>query len=247
MVAFIISNIAGLIRQILIANAFGTKADMEAFNAANRVAETLFSLVAGGALASAFIPIFTSLLAKEDRERAWRLASAIANLVFLVTVISGFGCGNIRSLGGEAYSRARLCQRSSERESNHRPDALDAAISGDLRSQWVGDGDIKLQPNLLLSISGARYVPDRDDFRSDIPGPENGDLWLGLGGNNRRWFTSPAANSCVIEVAWKIFIHLRAGYARCGRSDPIDGTTLIRGCSCAVELLDKRTPGFAFY
>jgi len=89
MVAFIISNIAGLIRQILIANAFGTKADMEAFNAANRVAETLFSLVAGGALASAFIPIFTSLLAKEDRERAWRLASAIANLVFLVTVIVG--------------------------------------------------------------------------------------------------------------------------------------------------------------
>ncbi len=65
MVAFIISNIAGLIRQILVANAFGTKADMEAFNAANRVAETLFNLVAGGALASAFIPIFTSLLTKE--------------------------------------------------------------------------------------------------------------------------------------------------------------------------------------
>ncbi len=43
MVAFIISNIAGLTRQILVANAFGTKADIEAFNAANRVAETLLT------------------------------------------------------------------------------------------------------------------------------------------------------------------------------------------------------------
>jgi putative peptidoglycan lipid II flippase len=89
MVAFIISNIAGLTRQILVANAFGTKADMEAFNAANRVAETLFNLVAGGALSSAFIPIFTSLLAKNDRKRAWRLVSAVANLVLIITVAVG--------------------------------------------------------------------------------------------------------------------------------------------------------------
>jgi putative peptidoglycan lipid II flippase len=89
MVAFVISNIAGLTRQILVANAFGTTTNMEAFNAANRVAETLFNLVAGGALSSAFIPIFTSLLAKNDRGRAWRLASAVANLVFIITVIVG--------------------------------------------------------------------------------------------------------------------------------------------------------------
>jgi putative peptidoglycan lipid II flippase len=89
MVAFIISNVAGLTRQILVANAFGTTADMEAFNAANRVAETLFNLVAGGALSSAFIPIFTALLAKNDRERAWRLASAVANLVFIITILVG--------------------------------------------------------------------------------------------------------------------------------------------------------------
>lgn len=89
MVAFIISNLAGLTRQILVANAFGTDADMEAFNAANRVAETLFNLVAGGALSSAFIPIFTTILAKNDRSRAWRLASAVANLVFIITVLVG--------------------------------------------------------------------------------------------------------------------------------------------------------------
>lgn len=89
MAAFLISNLFGLVRQILIANAFGTGMEMEAFNAANRVSETLFNLVAGGALASAFIPTFTALLARNLTEKAWRLASAIANLVLLVTISTG--------------------------------------------------------------------------------------------------------------------------------------------------------------
>ena len=41
MLAFIISNLIGLVRQIVIAHAFGTGSDVEAFNAANRVAEVL--------------------------------------------------------------------------------------------------------------------------------------------------------------------------------------------------------------
>lgn len=56
---------------------------MDAFNAANRLPEILFTLMAGGALASAFVPTFTAFLARSDRENAWRLASSIANLVFL--------------------------------------------------------------------------------------------------------------------------------------------------------------------
>jgi putative peptidoglycan lipid II flippase len=86
MVAFVVSNLVGLARQILIAKAFGTSAEMEAFNAANRVAETLFNLVAGGALSSAFIPTFTSLLSRNDHRRSWRLASAIANWILLILI-----------------------------------------------------------------------------------------------------------------------------------------------------------------
>lgn len=89
MVAFILSSLTGLLRQILVARAFGTGSDMEAFNAANRVSETLFNLVAGGALASAFIPTFSGLLVKGEQEKAWRLASAIANLVLLVLGMLG--------------------------------------------------------------------------------------------------------------------------------------------------------------
>lgn len=89
MFAFVLSNLTSLARQILVANAFGTQTDIEAFNAANRVAETLFNLVAGGALASAFIPTFSVLLAKEEKKKAWRLASAIANIVLLILLIAG--------------------------------------------------------------------------------------------------------------------------------------------------------------
>lgn len=84
--AFVISNLVSLVRQIVVLNAFGTSAEMDAFNAANRVSETLFNLVAGGALASAFIPTLTAFLAQEDRRGAWRLASAIANLILVILI-----------------------------------------------------------------------------------------------------------------------------------------------------------------
>ncbi len=88
MLAFIISNLIGLARQIVIAHAFGTGSDIEAFNAANRVAEVLFNLTAGGALASAFVPTFTGLLAKDDKRGAWRLASSIVNLLLGILIVT---------------------------------------------------------------------------------------------------------------------------------------------------------------
>lgn len=84
MLAFAFGQIAGLLRRILVAGAFGAGAELDAFVAANRVSETLFNLVAGGALGSAFIPTFTGLLAREDKKSAWQLASAVANWVALV-------------------------------------------------------------------------------------------------------------------------------------------------------------------
>ena len=85
--ALVISSLTGLLRQILVARAFGTSDAMGAFIAANRIPETLFTLVAGGALGSAFIPTFTSLLAKEKRRDAWRLASSIFNLILIITIL----------------------------------------------------------------------------------------------------------------------------------------------------------------
>ncbi len=88
MIALLLSNLANLVSLVLNATTFGTQAEMDAFLAANRVSETLFVLMAGGALGSAFIPTFTGLLTKGSRETAWKLASAIANLVLVVLIVA---------------------------------------------------------------------------------------------------------------------------------------------------------------
>ncbi|MGD0752537.1 MAG: lipid II flippase MurJ, partial [Anaerolineales bacterium] len=83
MVAFALSQVAGLVRQILATRAFGTSSLMDSFNTANIFPNLLFNLLAGGALASAFVPTFTAFLVKDDHPSAWKLASAIINLVIL--------------------------------------------------------------------------------------------------------------------------------------------------------------------
>jgi len=82
MFAIVLGQIAGLVRGILVANTF-PDFELDAFFAANQVSETLFMLLAAGALSSAFIPTFTSFLAKDDKASAWKLASSIANLLIL--------------------------------------------------------------------------------------------------------------------------------------------------------------------
>jgi len=82
MFAILLGQVTGLLRGILIAQVF-PPAELDAFFAANRVSETLFTLLAAGALGSAFIPTFTGLIAKDEKKTAWRLASSIANLLTL--------------------------------------------------------------------------------------------------------------------------------------------------------------------
>ncbi len=72
MVAFALSNLVGLVRQILITRAFGTGRAIDSFYAASTFPDLIFALVAGGALASSFIPTFTALLVKDDQKGAWR-------------------------------------------------------------------------------------------------------------------------------------------------------------------------------
>jgi putative peptidoglycan lipid II flippase len=87
MAAFILSNLVGLVRQILVSDAFGTSSELDAFNAASTYPDLIFMLVAGGALASAFVPALTGFLARDDRRGGWYLSSAIINLVFVILSI----------------------------------------------------------------------------------------------------------------------------------------------------------------
>ncbi len=84
MLFFVVSRVLGLVREIAISYQFGTSASLDAYIAAFRIPDLLFNLVAGGALASAFIPPFAKLLAEGDAHGAWRLATQVINLVFVV-------------------------------------------------------------------------------------------------------------------------------------------------------------------
>jgi putative peptidoglycan lipid II flippase len=92
MFGFIASSLTGLASSILVSHAFGTSSDLDAFFAANRLPETLFNLMAGGALASAFLPTFTGFLTRDDRSGAWRLASSVANLVLVILGLVSLIC-----------------------------------------------------------------------------------------------------------------------------------------------------------
>ncbi|NSW53179.1 MAG: murein biosynthesis integral membrane protein MurJ [Anaerolineae bacterium] len=85
--AMAFGQLVGQAAKILTVAQFGTSNALDAYNAANRVSETIYLLVAGGALGSSFIPVFTGLITDRKHKEAWKLASSIINLVTLVLVV----------------------------------------------------------------------------------------------------------------------------------------------------------------
>jgi putative peptidoglycan lipid II flippase len=83
MAGFALSSLIGLLNRVLYSGVFGAGVSLDAFFSANRVPDILFSLMAGGALASAFIPVFATFLTQNDRAGEWRLVSGIGNLLIL--------------------------------------------------------------------------------------------------------------------------------------------------------------------
>jgi putative peptidoglycan lipid II flippase len=83
---FLLSKITGILDDLLLAKMIGAGTELDAYYAAFGLPDLLFTLIAGGALASAFIPIFSSYLSRDDRAGAWKLASAVINTAFLVSL-----------------------------------------------------------------------------------------------------------------------------------------------------------------
>ena len=84
-VFFGLNKIVALVRQVIIGRQFGLSAEIDAFNVANNLPDLLVSLISGGALALAFIPILSEYRIKHGQDLTWRLFSQVANLVFLAT------------------------------------------------------------------------------------------------------------------------------------------------------------------
>jgi putative peptidoglycan lipid II flippase len=78
-----LSRILGLVREIVAAYYFGVAGKINAFTVAFQVPNLVRSLVADAALSSAFVPVFSELLERGDRKRAWRVASSLFWLMLL--------------------------------------------------------------------------------------------------------------------------------------------------------------------
>lgn len=83
----LVSRILGFIRERAVAEVFGRTATTDVFFAAFALPDLMYQLLVGGALSSAFIPIFTHYLAKDEEKEAWYVASVFLNATFLILLL----------------------------------------------------------------------------------------------------------------------------------------------------------------
>lgn len=83
-VLFGLGKVTGLIRTRLVSSTFGTGTDFDAFTAANQLPEVFVTLISGGALAAAFIPVYSAYLTSKRAQESAQLANSILTLVMLI-------------------------------------------------------------------------------------------------------------------------------------------------------------------
>jgi len=87
-----LSRVLGLVRETLIARAFGASEMTDAFNVAFRLPNLLRRLFAEGAFSQAFVPILGEVSAKNGEKATKELIDVVATLLFwslLIAVIMG--------------------------------------------------------------------------------------------------------------------------------------------------------------
>ena len=82
-----INKCTGILRQLIIARQFGLSVELDVFNIANNLPDMLFTLISGGALSMALIPVMSDIINKDGQKAGWRLFSSIANLSFLCAAL----------------------------------------------------------------------------------------------------------------------------------------------------------------
>ena len=89
-VTTILAKVLGLVRDMILAAVYATGPQATAFTAATEVPLRLFDVVIGGVITAAFIPIYNSVLTKENKEKAMKFANDYVNGVLVVTLLLTF-------------------------------------------------------------------------------------------------------------------------------------------------------------
>ncbi len=80
----IASRFLGLIRDRILASKFGAGDVLDAYYAAFKTPDLIYGLLVLGAISAAFVPIFTSLISKNDEKTAWRLVNILISVGVIV-------------------------------------------------------------------------------------------------------------------------------------------------------------------
>jgi putative peptidoglycan lipid II flippase len=79
-----VSRVLGLAREMVSAYYFGVAGKINAFTVAIQIPNLVRALLADAALSGAFVPVFSELLERGEKQRAWRVASTLFWLTLLV-------------------------------------------------------------------------------------------------------------------------------------------------------------------
>lgn len=81
-----LSRVLGYAREIVITTTFGQNFQTDAYKSAFLIPDFLYLVLVGGAFSTAFIPVLSKYLSKDDEE-GWIVSSTIINLVFLLLLV----------------------------------------------------------------------------------------------------------------------------------------------------------------
>ena len=80
----LLARILGFLREIVIAKLFGATRLVDIYVAAFTIPDILFFLLSGGALSSAFVPVYTQYLTAKNREEARKMLSSLLTILTIV-------------------------------------------------------------------------------------------------------------------------------------------------------------------
>jgi putative peptidoglycan lipid II flippase len=81
--AILASRVLGLLRDVVVSKYFGANEITDAYKAAFTLPDLFYYIIAGGALSSAFIPVFTEYVTKGEEEEAWKVFSIFGTAICL--------------------------------------------------------------------------------------------------------------------------------------------------------------------
>jgi len=110
----LLSRVLGVVRSMVLGNVFGQNATTDVYIRAFAVPDMIYLLMAGGALSTVFVPVFTKYVSDDDEDGAWKTLGRIVTLVGLVVaaVILAFEIAApwLSRLTAPRFSEAALAQ-----------------------------------------------------------------------------------------------------------------------------------------